>query len=200
MSHSWVVKSGYIWTVRDICVTLLKNTATKCTRILYKAPLLCSSLSCQATNTDIGCLGRLSIGYLPCVWGLHTALQEISQGRSPRLISLGLHNPHMRSRYLSYTTVLSVVSQYTTVFSCCGKPLSCNVIPLLPRCHSSRRLSCKSPIAHSSRRLWAHIPRSTLKDCHSDVHTLWYKLWTCASWKRKIRMANIWYRFGKALA
>ena len=50
-------------------------------------------------------------------------------------------------RYLSYTTALSVISQYTTVFSCHGTTLSCSVVPLLPRCHSSARLSHISPVA-----------------------------------------------------
>ena len=48
--------------------------------------------------------------------------------------------------------------QCTTIFSCCGTPLSCSVIPLLPCCHSSWTLSCVSLLAHSSGRLWAPIP------------------------------------------
>ena len=61
--------------------------------------------------------------------------QEISRGRSPRLISQ-YHNPRTRCRCLSHITALSAISRYTTVFSCCGTPLNCSVALLLPRCHS----------------------------------------------------------------
>ena len=71
-----------------------------------------------------------------------------------------IHNPRMRGRY-------------TTVFSCCGTPLSCSIVPC---CHSSGRLTRISPIANSSGRLWAHIPHGTSKGCHGDAHALWYNL------------------------
>ena len=81
-----------------------------------------------------------------------------------------IHNPRTCSRYLSYSTALSVISRYTTVFSCYGTPLSCSIIPLLPCCHSSGRLFCISPVTHSSRRLWAYIPHGTSKGCHGDAY------------------------------
>jgi len=55
----------------------------------------------------------------------------------------------------------------------CGTPLSCSVIPLLLRCHSSRKLTHISPIAHSSERSWAYIPHGISKGCHGDAHAPW---------------------------
>ena len=117
--------------------------------------------------------------YIPRVRGFNMGVyrtREISQGRSPRLISQGrysyVHNPRTRGRYLSHTMALSVIS---TVFSSCGTPLCCRVVPLLPCCHSRGGYPV-SPVAHSSRRLWAHdsIPRGTPKGCHGDAHAPWY--------------------------
>ena len=51
-------------------------------------------------------------------------------------LSTNFPTSRTRGRYLSHTTALSVISRYTTVFSCCGTPLSFSVISLLPRCHS----------------------------------------------------------------